>query len=347
MTNRTVRLTAVLLAAVLAAAALSGWHRWTRPTPTPTPSPTPTASATPNPYINGTLFQPGTGGGNNLTWTQARYTSEQAQMNAIKMRDTVIQWSVDDNNQALYATSNPAYTKGQDMVGMVLAANAANGGGGKVWVGLATPVYWDWYVNSDNPTWTANLLAKQKAIATELTQKYPGKIAGFYAPQEVDDALLVNAAKTAGARTYFTGLASHVHSLGLKLKTDPFYSGLRLTPGPFATAIKGLFNGTGVDVLAVQDGTGATNIDGALAVQYFAALKPALTGTGIALWVNHDMYDMRRGGGAMLPADLQSHIKALAPYVTGAYGFSFPSQMGPDDIGTNTYYNAYKTYVGS
>lgn len=340
----TVVFTAVM-ALVLGVTTASAASHWYRPPPKPKATTTTTTAPVsgPQPYMLASFFQPGSGGGNNLTWSQARYNTEVQQMKDVKTTDIIIQWTINDRT-SYYPSGNSWYTMAQDMVGRTIEAQRATGSQGKVWLGLALPLYWDWYVNAGDPTWIQNLLAQQKAIATELAQKYPGKLAGLYIPQEVDDALLVDAAKTNGARTYYTGLVAHIHSLGLKAMTSPFYAGKRLTPAAWGPAVKSLFGATGIDVLNMQDGGGDPNVSDAEIVQYFSATKNSLAGTGVSLWVDHDMY---QGSSPAPPADLQSRLKALAPYVSVATGFQFMAHMGPTDLGTSTYYDAYKTYVFS
>ncbi|MGW2399613.1 DUF4434 domain-containing protein [Kitasatospora sp. NPDC001664] len=290
----------------------------------------------PRAKFGATFYQPHTSGSDG--WDTARWNLELSQIAAAGIGTVIVQSTVDDGGVASYPAK--ALPKGADVTTPLLGAASANGV--KVWLGLAGPGYWGFYQNAADPAYTAQLLARQKSVAAELTSRYPGRIAGWYVPQEVDDALLLDPAKVAGARAYYTDLVAYLQSTtGLRVMASPFYLGGRLDPGQFAWRLGALFNPTRINVLAVQDGGG--NGYGADQIgRYFHALRYVLRP---ALWTNADMYDMALGGGPMQPAKLQANLTAVQPYVSGYTGYSFTTQLGPWDLGTFAYYDAYRAYA--
>ncbi|WP_331731088.1 hypothetical protein OHV05_38135 (plasmid) [Kitasatospora sp. NBC_00070] len=160
----------------------------------------------PRAKFGATFYLPHTSGSD--SWGAGRWNLELAQIAAAGIGTVTVQYTVDDRGVASYPAAG--IPNGPDVTTPLLDATSANGV--KVWLGLAGPLYWDFYQNADNPAYMAGLLTRQKIVAAELASRYPGKIAGRYILQEVDDALLTNAAKTAGARTYYTSLVAYLQS---------------------------------------------------------------------------------------------------------------------------------------
>jgi hypothetical protein len=121
--------------------------------------------------------------------------------------------------------------------------------------------------------------------------------------------------------------------------TSPTYSGLHESTTQFAASVKQ--NMSSVDLLNVQDGGGSGYIAAADINRWFTALHNAFAGSHTVLWQDADMY---APGGPMPPAQLQGDLAATCGLVSARAGFSFTTQMGPLDLGTSTYYDAYASY---
>jgi hypothetical protein len=98
------------------------------------------------------------------------------------------------------------------------------------------------------------------------------------------------------------------------------------------------------DVIALQSGAGDASIGDnsmtpAQITSYFAAVWTAIAETGIHLWENCDMYS--GSGGPLATSDLAASMTAAAPYVSHYTGFSFTSQMSPQNLGQSTTYTSY------
>jgi hypothetical protein len=145
-------------------------------------------------------------------------------------------------------------------------------------------------------------------------------------------------------RWFFGALADylHTHDGNLPVMASLRYSHLKLSPPALAAAARDVLGR--VDVINVQDSGGSGYIGPSDIANWFSALSSALAGTGVALWDDADMF---AGGAPMSPAQLQANLGAACPYVRAITGFSFVTQMGPHDLGTSEYYDAYNRYRSS
>lgn len=212
-----------------------------------------------------------------------------------------------------------------------------------LWLGLGN-VY-NWQAHATDQAWLYNQLYVDERTADQLWALYPGRISGWYVSNEVNDALLSTPAAVGPMQWFFAALATylHTHDGNLKVMTSPTYSGLHQSPAWFAQSVKSVLGS--VDVLNVQDGGGAGYIGPANITDWFSALSAALAGTRTALWQDADMY--ASSGGPMHISRLGADLKATCGYAVGRTGFSFTTQMGPADLGTRRYYDAYRTYAAA
>jgi hypothetical protein len=288
--------------------------------------------------LTGTFLQPSY---SVFAWSATRYQQELGDMRAVGIRTVIDQWTVDmDAAQAYYPDPATWYPEYVDMVGPLLSAARSNQMG--VWLGLGN-VY-SWQAHAGDYQFLSNQLYVDEQTADQLWARYPGQIAGWYVSNEVDDSLLANPSLVAPMTWFFSTLAAylHTHDGSLKVMTSPTYSGLHESTAAFASSARAVM-GT-LDVLNVQDGGGSGYIHATNINDWFSALSAALYGTRTALWQDADMYNL---GAPMAPATLQGDLQATCGYAAARTGFSFTTQMGPRDIGTSYYYNAYKAYVSS
>ena len=304
---------------------------------TPVPQPAPSVTSAPcRALLSATFLQPSY---KIFSWSRARYDAELADMSNAGIKTVILQWSVDmDANQAYYPAPSGWYPRAANMVGTLLPAAAAKGM--SVWLGLGN-VY-SWQAHAGDRNWLANQLYVDERIADQLWALYANRFAGWYISNEVDDVLLSNPTTASNIAWFFSSLTAylHTHAGNRTVMTSPTYSGLHQSTTQFAASSRTVLGS--VDVLNVQDGGGAGYIGASDITNWFTALHTAFAGTNVSLWQDADMYAVT--GGPMSPTQLQSNLRATCGMVSARAGFSFSTQMGPRDIGTSTYYNAYVSY---
>jgi hypothetical protein len=299
------------------------------------PAPAQNTAVPCRPLMSATFLQPSYA---IFPWSATRYSSELSDMTAIGISSVVLQWSVDmDAHQSYYPTTSTAYPTYTDMVGTLTTTAAAKGV--SVWLGLGN-VY-AWQSHAGDRQWLAGQLAVDEHIADELWARYPNRFAGWYVSNEVDDTLLANATTAGNIQWFFTTLSAylHTHDGARKVMTSPTYSGLHESTTQFAASVRQTL--AGVDVLNVQDGGGSGYIGATDIAHWFGALHDALAGTRVTLWQDADMYVP---GGPMPPAQLQGDLTATCGLAAARSGFSFTTQLGPRDLGTAYYYDAYAAF---
>jgi hypothetical protein len=315
-----------------------------------------------SPGLTSTLLQPGNAG--NLGWSQTRMNSElygATGMWQAGIKTVILQWSADPyQNTAYYPSPTIPQNAGQ-LVPQLRAAAAQTSPAMGVWLGLAQyngtagNDYYNFYYNNLNPGTGYNLgafLTFQKKVAAELHALYGSSIAGWYIPQEIDGNYPASSTQANTAASYYQSLTGWLHTTypGMPVMVSPFYSGLQLAPSQFAATVSQLFVGSvQPDIIALQSGAGDASIGGydmtpAQITAYFSAVSAALTGSGIALWENCDMYT--GSGGPLSTAALAASMTAAAPYVSSYTGFSFTSQMSPLSLGTPAVYISYLEALG-
>jgi hypothetical protein len=318
--------TAVLASATLAPLALS--------------STTASAATAASPVMTSTFLQPS---GTTIGWTAKQYASEIALERAAGITGIIDQWTIDeDANQAYYPDAAGWYPRANDMTDPLLSA--AGQAGDTVWLGLANVSAWQ--AHAGDAKWLNNQLYVDEQTADQLYKLYGSNQAfkGWYVPFEVSDAELGTAADAGPMKSFFSSLASYLHSHdgGKPVMTSPTYEHLTLSPATFAASVRNVLGS--FDVIDVQDSGGSGYEQPSDISNWFTALHKALAGTGSALWDDPDLFSAGNHGGPMAPAQLQANLKAASGQVSAYSGFSFTTQLDPNLIGTSSYYNAYQSY---
>lgn len=296
-----------------------------------------TAVAATKPIMTASFIQPNPN--TTINWTSARFAQEYLYMKPVGITTVIDQWTVDqDANQAYYPSSAGWYPEKTNMVGNLVSS--ASSYGMQVWLGLANT--YNWQAHAGDSVWLNNQAYADEVTADQLYKLYGTSFKGWYISNEVNDKLLSTPADVGPMTTFFQTLANYLHSHdGNKpVMTSPTYANLTQTPSQFAASAKAVMGS--VDVLNVQDSGGSGYEAPADITNWFTALHTALSGTSTALWDNPDMFGSN--GSPMPSVQLQNDLKATSNLVANYSGFSFTTQMGPLDIGTSQYYNAYKTY---
>jgi hypothetical protein len=288
------------------------------------------------PLLSATFLQPSFAV---FGWSSARYDTELADMAGAGINTVILQWTVDmDGRHSYYPTASTAYPPAADLVGPLLAA--ADKHRAKVWLGLGNVSAWQAHAGDD--AWLASQVTVDEHIADELNRAYPNRFAGWYISNEVDDSQLSSAATSRSIQHFLSTLTAYLHTRDGRhpVMSSPTYSGLHESTDAFAASVRTVMGS--VDVLNVQDGGGSGYIAPSDITNWFRSLHDALTKTSVQLWQDADMYGP--SGGPMAPLALQNDLRATCGLVAARSGFSFTSQMGPADLGTSAFYDAYRTF---
>lgn len=289
------------------------------------------------PHMTSSFIQPNPS--TTIYWTSQRFLQEYQSMKNVGINSIIDQWTVDiDANEAYYPSSASWYPQKSNMVGNIIASAGVNGV--QVWLGLGN-VY-NWQSHASDTAWLNNQAYIDEITADQLYQLYGNQFKGWYISNEVNDKLLSTPADVAPMTSFFQQVSNylHTHDGNKPVMTSPTYANLTESPTQFAASCVQVM-GT-VDVLNVQDSGGSGYEHPADITNWFTALHNQLAGTHTALWDDPDMFSPT--GGPMNSTQLQNDLKATTGLVNSDSGFSFTTQMGPSDIGTSTYYDAYKAY---
>jgi hypothetical protein len=208
----------------------------------------------------------------------------------------------------------------------------------KVYLGL-------WHRELDETTLTTANLAYAKRRTTEVlteARKRYGKhpaLEGWYLPLELWNFKDLTAEQREAIRGYL-GIANGIADKRVMVS-------LHFNPEGFATAdhtasvYKGLLKGTGIDVVALQDGAGArgwAKVEPVLA-DYTAAFKAETESADIAMWSDVEIY-----AGAAEPVDPKRLADQLAhvPAGTKAIAWDFFLYMDPSHKNDPKYLGAPK-----
>jgi hypothetical protein len=309
--------------------------------------------------VQGTFLQ----GTAPLDWTAAQWDSELKNMTAVNMRELVLQWSLQvDDNRAFYPSSIPGYAQAVsqgglpvDVVGNTLANAKAHGM--RVWLGLQ--IDQAWFTNNNDPNYLNLQAPLAERVADELWARYGSfatTIKGWYLPFEVTNYDFTTPSSQSNLQNFFQQVVTYLHNHDgdLPVMTAPFYSdGTGLSPSGWTSLWTGVLKAAPFDVIALQDGVGDNHVDvstpaataGRLRA-WFSATRAAITAaqSRTALWDDADMYGI--DGWPISTRQLVDDMNAVAPYVSRIVGFSFSSQFSPLHWGGNTlFYDPYKTYV--
>ncbi len=311
--------------------------------------------------ISGSFIQPT---GTIPTWTQAQWEAELTRMKAVGMNHIIVQWLANEdgtNNFAHYPTSTWP-ENGAQMTSNLL--NAAEQIGFDVYLGL----HWDYleYEWPPNETEQANYCQTEKnkniTIVDEINALYGSKPAlkGFYYPFELEDLHWNSTASKTAVHNYLYDITTHIHAIQANWKTiiAPFAGGF-ITHDALHNWYHDVLNGTGLDIVAFQDGAGARSdgnkegyhhIYGNM-IGHMHAVKTACDSYGIDFWSDMETFrvvSVYPAPFAAQPANPNRIIEQLLfeqELAAAITCFQFDVYMGPDDPPLNGR-DPYDTYVG-
>jgi Domain of unknown function (DUF4434) len=304
------------------------------------------ASAATAPVVTGGFIQLNNGF---TSFSQQWWDAELGAMKDVGMDTLVIQF-VGVGSTYFYPSTVPGVNgSGTDTIGRVLQAADTLGMG--VYLGLQ--------LDTGGFNLSQNL-TQGAATLTELNALYGSRasLAGWYIPQEISDQIVLNDPVLRDDLVNYMGqISQQAHAnTSLPVMISPYFG-----QSPNAQAYADWWGttglaGTGVDILALQDGVGThrTTIAGSLPV--FQAFQPVMQNNNVAFWANNENFNQTHGWPvdgqpwAAVPTDINTftaQIQSTAPYVDKAITFEFSTYMSPQGSGpANALYQDYNAYIG-
>lgn len=247
-----------------------------------------------------------------------------------RLRLIIVQWVQYNQNRFLPTNAAPE----TDLTELLLAY--ADREGLQVFLGLAMDDGW-WNQSTDSRylNRTADALG---GVAEEVWRRYGAhrSFAGWYIPQEPWDGEYSDG-QTTLLRRFFRQVSDRCKQLsgGKPVAFSPFFSG-RSTPAGLELFYRKLLEGSGLDILMLQDGVGARGWDAEVAERvtpYFRAVSRACLQTGVAFWSDLESFRLAGSDPArFVPADigrLCQQLTAEAPWVQRIVTFDFFHYLSP------------------
>jgi len=304
------------------------------------------ATAATAPVVTGAFIQLNNGF---TSLGQQWWDAELGAMNDIGM-DTLVIQNVGVGSNYYYPSSVPGVngTVTDTIEHALLAADALGMG---VFLGLQA--------NSGGFNLNQNL-TQGAATLTELNSRYGShaSLAGWYIPQEISDVTVLNDSPLRDDLVSYMGqISQQAHTnTTLPVMISPFFG-----QNPNAQTYANWWDttglaGTGIDILALQDGVGTHRTTIAESLPVFQAFQPVLQNHNVAFWANNESFNQTHGFPidgqpfAAEPTDINTftaQIQSTAAHVDKAITFEFSTYMSPQaDGAANALYQDYNTYIG-
>ncbi|MEZ6191607.1 MAG: DUF4434 domain-containing protein [Phycisphaerales bacterium] len=304
-------------------------------------------SAATDPIVTGAFIQLNGGITSN---SQQWWDNELRAMHDIGM-DTVVLQYVGYGASYYYPSSLPGVSgSGTDAVGRVMQA--------------ADTLGMDVYLGLQLNTGSFNLnqsLTRGLATLAELDSRYGGhtSLAGWYVPEEISDQIVFSDPTLRDDLVSYIGQISqqaHVDT-SLPVMISPYFG-----QSPDVNAYANWWDttglpGTGIDILAMQDGVGTHRTTIAESLPVYQALAPVAQSHGVSFWANNENFNQTHGWPvdeqpwAAEPTDITTftaQIASTAPYVDKAITFEFSHYMSPQaSPQADTLYQDYADFLGA
>jgi len=260
----------------------------------------------------------------------------------------VIQWTADSKSQTtIYPSALEGYAQNTTHDVVEEALKTADAAGAQVYIGLQiNDDWWTRYI-SDGP-WLRNEAKIAHALASELWKRYGqhASFAGWYLPFEVDN-VETGTADWDNLVAFYRSTGNHLHRLaaGKPVAISPFFnSKLGLSPSQWQTMWEYVLKRSPIDVIAVQDGIGASHANRDELPTWFGAVKAAIEKSRpeAKLWVDTETFD--RDLQPMAIRSIVNDMCAVQSYVSGYLSFSFNHFLSPQQVNP-LYYRTYMQFL--
>jgi len=217
---------------------------------------------------------------------------------------------------------------------LIAAAAAMNM---KVFLGLDRDPSWPAAAAATRPAPPLGDRRRARALAALCTAS--PACAGWYIPQEIDDATWSRPERQRILRAHLARTAAALRRLapGRPIAIAPFFTGA-LEPGDHARFWDGLLADGSVDIVMLQDGVGSGRGTAEMAGGYLAALRPLAGARGVELWSVVELFRQVHGAPLdsrpfaavpMHPATLRESLSAERAVAGRMVAFSVLDYMDP------------------
>jgi len=198
----------------------------------------------------------------------------------------------------------------------------------------------------DSGYWEGEFSVKDQArynknIMKELYEMYKDNksLAGWYAPEEIDDRNFQTEDKKEDLKYYLSQIVSYAKMLSKKPVVISPYFGVEPNGEKYAEFWDEIFSKVKIGIFAMQDGVGTkrTTVEESAAV--FEALKPVMDKYGINYWANLEVFEQTHGwpvdyepweAKAASMDTLEKQIELISPFVEKLIIFDYPNYMSPE-----------------
>lgn len=243
-------------------------------------------------------------------------------MKEIGIKTVVIQW-VASTEQAYYpAKSIPIYRP--DLVKEIL--DKASMSQMDVFFGLPMPV--DWFSAEKTTAYLMLLKTKAYIAAVELIDLYGDNpvFKGWYLPYEFPVSELNNNS----LRRFIIDLTNDLKKLtpGKEVMIAPYLDKKSVWSTQKSTVWESFLSDNPIDIIALQDGVGASELQPELVSHYYKFLREICRKTGHTLWAVVEVFN--KDFTSAMPQRVIKQLKMEGPVVDSIIIFDFSHYLNPD-----------------
>lgn len=311
------------------------------------------SSLYPGKTITGTFYQPSKTCP--LVKDPEKWETLFKEMKDLNMDTIIIQWIVRDDT-AYYSTELP-WIKQKSTNTLRIIFDQAEKCGFRVIIGLYFSDLW-WKQEKDHLT--KDVFTKNCEIIREIKARHlPNPcFSGWYLPQEISNYTTTLPYLKDEIRTFLKEMSRirDEETSGATISLAPFFNAQNdrfSSPPEFGEWWKQVAEGTGLNIIMLQDGVGAHPVPWEKMTDYFSALNHSLQGSGIEIWSDLEIFQ-RQGEGetrSLKPASFERVKKQMlleSPLVNKIVCFAYPnyafSILGMEQ---RTLHESYKNYIQS
>ncbi len=298
------------------------------------------------PSIRGSFLQPALGD----AWTLEQWRDEFHYMREARLDQMVLQWTADSKDKTtIYPSGVAGYTQNTKHDVVKRALDAADASGAQVYLGLQ--INDDWWTNYiSNRPWLENEAKVADALADDLWKRYGQheSLTGWYLGFEVDN-VASTPAEWDNLVAFYRIAGNHLHKLtpGKPIVIAPFFNpAADLSPSQWETMWEYVLKRSPIDVLALQDGVGASHVTKAQLPEWFGAVRSAIENSrpSLQFWADTETFV-----SDFEPRPIRSIVNdmcAVQPYISSYLSFSFNHYMSPQQVNP-LYYETYLDYLAT
>ncbi|MGC8718244.1 MAG: DUF4434 domain-containing protein [bacterium] len=269
-----------------------------------------------------------------IDWNAKDWLEEIRYMKEVKIDTLIIQYAIYDND-AYYPSKYGKMITRTDQIENILSACQKE----KLSVYLGLTLDSKWWKGVSEIKFLNQLKERSIAVAKELLSKY-GRykcIKGWYLPFEIEDRAWINPEREDVLTKFLKDTVKGLKNLTPKFPIiiSPYFLGI-IPPKELAPRWAKLFKLAGIDMVAIQDGSGRMNykISNEKTHEYFRAFKEELRKDNIELWVDMEIYHQTKDwpNWDAEPTSIESikeRLEVEGPLVEKIVSFEFTHYMSP------------------